>query len=138
MRASKPLILILNLLLFTGCQGGNAGPETFVVTGEVSFSGKPVEEGQIVFIPTSGNAQRQAATIKNGQYSSECTPGKKNVEITAYRFDESKQEPDPAEPGKTIPARVQYVPEQFNRKTTLTADVTSDGENHFDFKLETQ
>ncbi|WP_417381023.1 hypothetical protein [Gimesia sp.] len=133
MRASKLLILLL--LIFTGCQGGDEGPETFTVTGEVSFSGKPVEEGQIVFLPTTGNTQRQAAIIKNGQYSSECTPGKKNVEITAYRFDESKQEPDPAEPGKTVPARVQYLPNKYNQKTTLVAEVAKQGENHIDFKL---
>ncbi|HBL42833.1 hypothetical protein [Gimesia sp.] len=136
MRASKLFILLL--LPLTGCHSGEAGPETFTVTGEVSFSGKPVETGQIVFIPASVGTQRYAAVIENGQYTCECTPGAKQVEITAYRFDESKQEPDPAEPGKTVPARVQYIPEQFNRKTTLTAEVSSGGENHFDYRLESQ
>ena len=61
MRVEKLFILLL--LPLTGCHSGEAGPETFTVSGVVSFSGTPVETGQIVFIPATGNAQRHAATI---------------------------------------------------------------------------
>ncbi len=135
MYKTKLFFLACLITLLNGCGSVDEGPAKYQVSGVISFDGKPVEEGQILFIPEADNSQRQAGVIKNGSYSCECTTGKKKVEITAYRFDESKQEPDPAEPGKTVPARVQYIPKKYNQKTTLTAAVSAEGDNQFAFEL---
>lgn len=130
------LFFVACLITFlNGCGSVDEGPAKYQVSGVISFDGKPVEEGQILFIPEADNSQRQAGVIKNGKYSCECTAGKKKVEIIAYRFDESKQEPDPAEPGKTVPARVQYIPKKYNQQTTLTAEVSAGGNNQYSFEL---
>jgi len=135
MQIIRLLIPCLCGFFLTGCTGNSGGPVTYQVSGEVTFEGQPVSEGQILLIPAQGAGQRQAGQIQNGQYSLESTTGMKRVEITAYRTDESKQEPDPAGSGKTVAARVQYIPDKFNKQSTLEIEVQTDGENHFTFEL---
>jgi hypothetical protein len=42
------------------------------------------------------------------------------------------------ETGETGTELEQYIPQQFNDKSTLEAEVTEDGENTFDFPLTSQ
>ncbi len=65
-------ILCSTLFLFSGC-GGNSdsGPDRFDISGTVTFKGKPVHRGTIVFSPdqSKGNAGPQgAAEIKEGKF----------------------------------------------------------------------
>ncbi|MEZ6129841.1 MAG: hypothetical protein R3C59_14255 [Planctomycetaceae bacterium] len=115
----------------TGC--GESGPATYPVTGTVTFDGAPVEEGRITFRPVSG-AKAFAAEIKNGEYSFEGEPGKMAVEVTASRiipgkFDDSNPDDEPQPVGEM------YIPEQYNAKTTLEAEIQASGENKFNFDL---
>jgi len=80
----------LLFILSIGCSGPN-GPARYEVHGTVTFDGRPVPAGEIVFEPdaTQGNSGPQTrASIHNGEY---CTPKGKGsvpgpvlVQIRAY------------------------------------------------------
>lgn len=55
----------------TGC-GGNAGPRRFNLSGTVTFDGKSIPAGSIVFQPDTANGNsgpQGVAEIRNGKYS---------------------------------------------------------------------
>lgn len=72
------LVLIAYLATaVTGCSGPT-GPPTFEVSGAVTFAGKPVEQGGIVFDPVSGTGgPATAATLVSGV--GHCTRGGSRV-----------------------------------------------------------
>ena len=119
-------------LAVAGC-GGEAGPAVYPVTGTVTFDGSPVEKGRIQFTPVSGD-RAFSAEIKDGAYELEAQPGKMKVAIRASRiipgkFDTSNPDEDPQPMGEM------YIPDVYNSRTTLEAEVTA-GENNFPFALE--
>jgi hypothetical protein len=125
----------LCLAALVGCGGVDDAPPTVAVTGEVTFDGSPLPSGEIIFRPADGNGRADAAAIKDGKYSLECTIGDKAVTITALREVPGvvAQELETGEVGGEVE---QYIPETYNDRTTLTADVTESGDNTFNFPLE--
>jgi hypothetical protein len=117
-----------------GCGGVDDAPATVTVMGEVTFDGQPLPTGEIIFRPTDGNGRADAAPIKDGKYSLECTLGGRAVTITALREVSGVvvQELETGEAGGEVE---QYIPEAYNDRTTLTADVTESGDNTFNFPL---
>ncbi len=141
--------LMLGLLI--GC-GGSDHDETAIVTGKVTYQGKPVTKGRIVFYPTNGRPAI-GAIQSDGTYSlttfepgDGALLGNHRVTITAS---ESVGGSPPATgfmdeimkaskgqgqtPGKTV----WLVPEKYsNRKSSkLQAEVVS-GSNTRDFNLD--
>jgi hypothetical protein len=93
----------------------------------VTWNGAPVESGFITFIPLDGTAA-EAGEIRDGQFEFEARPGNSRVEIQANKelgFNRSMNQPN----------IVQYLPPEFNTKSTLTKVVSPEGENVFDFEL---
>lgn len=129
--------LFASCLMAIGCGGpGGDAPELFPVTGTVTFDGKPISEGSILFRADGGTGAGYAAEIKDGNYEIETVPGEMKVEITASRIVPGKfgeaASPDEEPP----PLSEMYIPEKYNTKSTLTAEVKADGENTIPFKLE--
>jgi hypothetical protein len=116
-------LLPILLLFSSGC--GDSGPVTVPVTGQVIFDGEPISEGEILFRATDGT-RSYAGKIKDGTYSVEVSPGAKRVEITAYRDVPGKFRED--NPGERTPVREMYIPERYNSATTLTIEVSPDGQ----------
>lgn len=120
--------------LAVGCGGGEKGPATYPVTGTVTFDGEPIENGRVLFREVEGDRRAYSAPIKNGNYELTAQPGSMTVEITASRiipgkFDNSNGTPEPV--GEM------YIPAQYNRESTLTAEVKpSDNEIPFELKSE--
>src|SRR5262245_61864897 len=117
-----------SLLFFTfGCDAGR--PARYRVTGFVTFDRQPVEGGEIVFVPVDKGVAPDAGRIDNGSYDLLAKAGKKRVEIRASR---------PVVGGKPNPmgpVYQDYIPEKYNARTMLEADVKPDGPNHFDYEL---
>jgi hypothetical protein len=109
---------------------GCGGSDEVEVSGTVTFDGKPVEEGDIIF---RGTDRAFGGKIKDGNYKLTVSPGKSRVEITAFRAIPGRV--DHSNPGEEKPVLEPYIPEKFNSKSTLTADVSS-SQTTFDFKLE--
>lgn len=109
---------VLALLVVAGC--GPTGPARSMVTGTVTLDGQPVEQGQILFMPSDGQGVSDALPIAAGKFEGEVAPGSKRVEITATK------EIPPAEAGG-MPDYVSIIPKEYNTETTLTADVENGG-----------
>jgi hypothetical protein len=135
MRYISYIVLSLGIVTLAGCGGVDDAPQTVTVNGTVTFDGKPLPTGEIIFRPTEGNGRVDAAAIKDGKYSLECTLGGRVVTITALREVPGvvAQELETGEAGGEVE---QYIPEAYNDRTTLTADVSESGDNTFDFPLE--
>ena len=110
--------ILLGLALITGCGQGTG----CWVKGQVTFDGKPVEEGEIVFRPVQGTPGPAApAKITGGNYEiSEAAglkAGKFLILITATN------------------KGTQYIPDKYNIASEMVVDLQG-GANSKDLPLE--
>jgi prepilin-type N-terminal cleavage/methylation domain-containing protein len=134
------VITIIGILiaLLPGCE---KGANRVSLEGAVSVNGKPIEDGAINLVPIIPTAGPSAgAEIVAGRYSITApkgpVPGKYRVEIVATRKT-GKQVPDMMQPGKTVEGIEQYIPEKYNVKSRIEAELR-EGENKgvaFDLKI---
>jgi hypothetical protein len=116
-------LVAVSLVFAVGCRG-SSGPERVALSGKVTLEGKPVEDGQIRFVPQAGTvAPVTIAAIKNGAYDTAVSGGvpvgTHRVEIRAY----DPKEPAPRGPGS--PPRKQLVPAKYNAGTQLEITIQS-------------
>ena len=124
----------------SGCGQGD-GLSRCVVSGSVSFDGKPVPNGTIRFVPANG--PQAATTITDGKYEiakkGGVPIGQSKVFISAYSQTGGNQDGDLVSQGggrASNGADQQYIPKRYNIDSTLTADI-SGAENPLtvDFEL---
>ena len=129
MRAMTRVAAIMCLLLATeaGCRQTVA--VTFPISGTVTYNGKPLPDGSIVFLPASGPSAADPGTIHDGRFAFSARAGKKKVEIRATR------EVGPVNRTMGTRDKQSYIPAQYNSQTTLTAEVVPDGGKPFVFDL---
>lgn len=132
MRTSLALFVCLVLGASLGCSPSTSAPDMQIVEGTVTFDGKPIETGRILFRQTEGDGRAYSTEIVEGSYKLEVKQGPSEVTITASRlipgkFDNSNGTPE--QMGEM------YIPARYNRKTELNALVTPDGKNQFAFDL---
>lgn len=119
------MILTLAVCVLSGC---DTEPKVtkYPVSGTVSLDGKPIESGLIQFNnPADGGID--VMDIKDGKFAGEVRAGKRRVEITAMR--DGGEGPMPG-----IKIQENYIPEKYNRQTTLEEEV-KEGPNEFTFEL---
>ncbi len=124
--------LIVLVILFCSAAGcGPTGPKLYPVNGTVTWNGEPLPEGDIIFAPATPGDVEDAGKVVAGKFAFEARPGAKKVKITANRSE------GPVDPQMGLAPRVQYIPPKYSsaEKTTLTAEVTENGKNEFDFPL---
>ena len=121
---------VLLLLVFAGC--GPGGPATYAVQGTVTYDGKPIKQGDILFIPDDAAFAPEGGKIIDGKYEMVSKGGVCRVQISALDIDEN------TEWISGSPIASNYIPERYNQQTTLTADVTAGGDNRFDFSLNSE
>jgi hypothetical protein len=122
-------LLPMLCLTLSGC-GRRALPPTYPVHGSVTLDQKPVSGGMITFA-SSETGDLQAIPIENGKYEGQARAGKRRVEIRAY-----PPRQGPIAPMDPPPAN--YIPAQYNSATTLSAEVTPQGPNQFNFELKSR
>lgn len=115
---------LLGIVLLSGC----GRPDTVEVSGNVTWNGAPVPNGDILLVADDPHIAAAGGKIADGKYLLRSKPGKKRVEISAYRLSDKK-----TPQGRPIGER--YIPERYNAKSELVMDVTFDGDNKFDFTL---
>ncbi|PQO40822.1 hypothetical protein C5Y96_00980 [Blastopirellula marina] len=98
----------------------------------MTFDGKPIETGRILFRQTEGDGRAYSTEIVEGSYKLEVKEGPTEVAITASRlipgkFDNSNGTPE--QMGEM------YIPAKYNQKTELNALVKSGSDNQFSFDL---
>jgi hypothetical protein len=141
-RLTAPLALAA-IALVSGCGKAGMGRATFPVTGVVTMGGKPVEGALVQFTPAAGEAgfagaQTQtdaegafdvSVMLEGGKESQRGLPaGEYRVSVTKMEYAGAAAIDRP--PKNVLPAKYQSA-----ESTPLTATVTADGENHFEFPL---
>lgn len=142
--AGLALPLLALSLVATGCGKGD-GPVRAAASGRVSLDGAPLRAGVVRFLPTGvTEGPAAAATVKDGAF--ELQPlegpvvGTHRVEVEMIddwgfpaddeaafvrHFEQSPRSKRPPNP----------VPDIYNRRSMLTAEVKADQPNEFDFQL---
>lgn len=126
--------MFLNMPLICGC-GGSSGRQS--IEGTVTLDGKPLEKGQITFVPEADSGGPTAgAGIEDGKFAIPASRGafigKFRVKITASRLSSRKVL---GINGKLVDEYVQFLPRKYNSESQLTADMKADAKNHFEFTL---
>jgi hypothetical protein len=138
------LLLGLTALLLAGCEGAN--PQGRVpISGEVTLDGDPISEAIIIFSPTSAQGPAEnvkaVAVVKEGAFAltqrdGPC-PGNYDVLIQDQPPEFEAFAADVAQ--GTAPRRPSFtIPKSYGQPGRLTATVTEDGANQFQFALESR
>jgi hypothetical protein len=112
-------------LAIAGCGPGDGRVE---VSGSVTFDGKPIERGSIVFTPEVKGSP-DGGKIIDGQFRLRALVGKHRIKIEASR------PTGPFVPSMGGHVHEEYIPARYNSKTTLSEEVTPGGDNSFSFRL---
>ena len=139
MRFRKTIVILA--LALTTAPGCSRGLQRQEVTGQVTFRGTPVAYGTVRFEPEdSKTCQPGGAVIENGRFRVPAEvglfPGSYKVVLSAPEGKANVNVPG-ATPvtGDPYYAR-ELLPEKYNRATTLTATIRSDGGNDLAFNLD--
>lgn len=127
-------LILWGVIFCIGCQpAGELSllPGMLLVTGTVTLDGQPLDQGRITLISEEAADaedpdQGQVATISNGTFQLQAAPGRYSVRIQKYQYDKKGRN------GKPI------LPEKYDRKTTLSAEVSKSGLNPLSFQLESK
>jgi hypothetical protein len=131
-------LLAAALATFGGC-----GPtsDKLEVSGKVTLDGQPLDTGSIRLTSTgAGKLSASGAMITNGEFlipqEKGLPPGKYQIEISAPDANAPLVSP-PRVPGEPAlpPTAPERIPVEYNSKSQHTVDVTADGENHFEFAI---
>lgn len=117
-----------------GCIGSNT-PGMVDVEGMVTFDGAPIEEGKILFRQIDGDERAFATDIVNGAYQLESLPGSTRVEIRASRILPNKFD---MTNGTPEPVGQMYIPKRYNKESELTASISLESANEFNFDLKSK
>jgi hypothetical protein len=125
-------------LAAAGCgPGGDMRPRE-PVSGKVTLDGQPLDRGEITFVPTAGDGPPAGGKIENGIYTvaraDGPVPGPHRVSIFSAK-PTGKKIPDDSDPKILYDDQAETIPDRYNARTELTAEVKSGGENTFDFEL---
>jgi hypothetical protein len=116
------------MFVVVGCGKGKPKPVPAAVKGAVTLDGKALPDGEIIF--TASGFAPVILPIKDGAFSGEANVGKNAVEVRAYKVG-----PPLSTDPKGAPTKTNYIPAQYNDKTTLSADVAADTTNDFKFDV---
>jgi len=133
------------LIVCAGCGGADDGLARQPIWGTVTLDGQPLANGVITFTPASGQPTQSGGVISAGKFSvpREQGPvvGNYSVSINSSSA-EATVPPDQEKsgmPGHVAPNRARDpIPDKYNAKTTLTAEVKKEGGNDFQFDLKTK
>ena len=139
----RSISTLLIICISTGC--GERPPQRAVVSGSVTYLGKPVDFGDIVFQPTSVRVGKWFAQgkIVGGKYSLDAAHGplvgKNLVQIRGYKMTGRKRldiaGKSLSEAPKMIDELVPYIPEKFNEASQITVEIKSGDNGPVDFSL---
>ncbi|MCA9270189.1 MAG: hypothetical protein KDA41_17025 [Planctomycetales bacterium] len=78
---SLALVVALLSLALVGC----SGDVKHKVSGQVTVAGQPLVQGTIRFDPADGVGPTDGATISQGSYAAEVSPGARKVFVEAFK-----------------------------------------------------
>jgi hypothetical protein len=118
------------------------GPQRVVVSGTVTYQGKPIADGRIRFVPTKGTTGPVCiARIVDGAYRADARGGvpvaTQQVQIFAYRHGAADPRGNETKPvGVFTSQGDQYLPSKYNEHSNMELLVEpAQGEIRKDFQL---
>ena len=117
---------LLAMVAISGCAPATDDVE---ITGTVTWNGAPLPQASIILAPVDPHIAPTGGKVVDGQFKLRGKPGKFRIEIEAIRETGKR---DPVDNGLL---GEMYIPPRYNRESELTAEVTRDGSNKFDFAL---
>lgn len=117
------------VFLLVGCSGARKA----TARGTVTLDGTALDDGAITFIEPQTGAAIGGGAIRNGKFTVKLGPGRYTVRIVASRPIPGSSVPDMG----NVPQLASIIPERYNSKTTLTAEVPTGG-GEFTFPLTSQ
>ena len=112
-----------------GC--GDSGPKKYPVNGTVSYNGRPLPTGTVMFVPEEGGPPAVSTIGDDGSYRLEAVAGRHRVGVTAV--------PPPPPGANEMNYRPQkpLLPDKFGRPDTsgVSIEVKPDKDNQIDIKL---
>jgi hypothetical protein len=124
LRVFSVLTALVGLLI------ASCGPNVGTVSGVVSYDGKPIPDGYLVFQP-EGPGKGFGVKVTEGRYQVTAPHGKYIVRITAEKL-------VPFAGGKDMYGEKvqlqQYIPEKYNVNSDLSAEIPAAGPVDFDLK----
>jgi len=115
--------------------GCTRGPAVGTVTGEVTYSGQPVNEGHITFTPADGKGQTAGANIVDGKFKAEQVPATKmKVELHGNKKTGKKIKAYDTPESPVSDEVVELLPPKYNFNSELTLDVKQ-GTQHVKYDL---
>ncbi len=135
-------LVVGTMLVTSGCWGSTSGPELIEVEGVVTLDGQPLPNATVRFVPVTHPGKVEytrpavGRTDEDGEYFLEYSlsregalPGEYTVAISTFR------DPGEDEEGLPVPGKPERVPDTYNLKSTLVADVSAEGGPYnFDLK----
>ena len=127
-----------------GCGGSSKAPDTYETTGVITYKGQPVTGANVAFRPLEGRPgtgvtnEAGEFTIGTYEFQDGAVPGDYKVTVVIAppitdATDESAYAPPTGDEESSIPL---IYASQIT--TPLSATVTEDGPNHWEFELEDQ
>ena len=130
---ARAVVTIFLLQSLAGC--GENGLKKVIVSGEVTYQGEPVENGDVLFYPMEGTSGPvSGASIKDGRYVAEgkggVPVGKHRIKVRAFRAGKPKvnlsaEEAELEEFDGGGTTHEQYLPEKFNNNSELEVVIES-------------
>ena len=129
---------MLALAVMTGCGEQIDKKPTAPVKGVVTYQGKPLETGEVIFFPDSGEQIAHGKIQSDGSFQlttydegDGAFPGTHKVSIISERDMEGVSAEDPE-----ASLEPSYIPTKYNmQKTSGLTAVVKDGDNEINFDL---
>lgn len=147
-RSIKSALLFAALVCvgFSCSDSSNSSVERVKVSGTVLYNGDPLSSAKILFISeTPEGLIKSSGIIRHGIYQIPASGGppvgKARVEIVPRtpEFEELTQIKAEIKSGKMLSNPLDLnIPNIYNKNSQLTAMVSRDGQNSFEFKLESK
>lgn len=131
MRARRFTTLVTLCVCLAGCLAS----DRVTSTGTVTFDGRPVDTGAIVFVPLEPAVAPEGAAITSGRFTVVGRRGKRRVQIRGTRPIPPERLPRTMARFDGLPVHEDYIPAAYNTASTLEVEVT-DGPNVFTFDLQ--
>ena len=134
---SRPCGIVVATLLVVGMAGCNRPrpPVMVPVSGTVSYNGKPIAEGLIVFAARDGSCAPNLLKITAGRYEGRVIVGDKRIEVRAMRKAKRSESAATGPGADEGPVLENWIPAEYNDASTLTRLLEPPGPVTIDLEL---
>ena len=125
-----PAVILAIVLPLAGC-GGPELPTTHKVSGVVSFEGRPVDEGTVMFLHSATQDSQQAELGPGGAFQVEVREGEHKVAVEPIVIETPSSA---TSPGSSDYKKVSNIPARYRSADTsgFTANVVAPAELTFE------